>query len=120
MFNIWSNGSVKELVDTFKGKDIIPEITTIENLKDTLNILLDKLLAERGDKLVIFVDELDRCNPLYAIKLLERIKNFLDIENIIFVILVWILGMSIIGIIINIFMIYLKGFIKVKMLVKIV
>ena len=85
MFNIWSNGSVKELVDTFKGKDIIPEITTMENLKDTLNILLDKLLAERGDKLVIFVDELDRCNPLYAIKLLERIKHFFDHENIIFV-----------------------------------
>ena len=33
------------------------------------------------------------------------------IENIIFVLLVWILGMSIIGIIFNIFAIYLKGFI---------
>lgn len=83
--NIWSNGSVKELVSTFKGKDIIPEITTMENLKETLNILLDKLLVERGDKLVVFVDELDRCNPIYTIKLLERIKHFFDHENIIFV-----------------------------------
>lgn len=83
--NIWTNGSVKELVSTFKGKDIIPEITTMENLKETLNILLDKLLVERGDKLVIFVDELDRCNPIYTIKLLERIKHFFDHENIIFV-----------------------------------
>ena len=83
--NVFSNGSVKELVETFKGKDIIPEITTIENLKETLNLLLDKLLAERGDKLVIFVDELDRCNPVYAIKILERIKHFFDHENIIFV-----------------------------------
>lgn len=33
------------------------------------------------------------------------------IENIIFVLLMWILGMSIIGIIFNIFAIYLKGFI---------
>ena len=41
---------------------------------------------------------------------IEAFKNAF-IENIIFVILVWILGMSIIGIIINIFMIYLKGFI---------
>ena len=85
VFNIWSNGSIKELVDTFKGKDIIPEITTMENLKDTLNILLDKLLVEHGDKLVVFVDELDRCNPIYAIKLLERIKHFFDHENIIFI-----------------------------------
>ena len=68
--NKWSNGSVKELVTTLKGKDTIPEITTMENLKETLNILLDKLLIERGDKLVVFVDELDRCNPIYAIKLL--------------------------------------------------
>lgn len=85
MANIWSNGSIKELVSTFKGKNIIPEITTMENLKETLNILLDKLLEERGNKLVVFVDELDRCNPVYAIKLLERIKYFFDHENIIFV-----------------------------------
>lgn len=85
MANIWSNGSVKELVSTFKRKDIIPEITTMENLKETLNLLLDKLLVERGDKLVIFVDELDRCNPIYSIKLLERIKHLFDHENIIFV-----------------------------------
>ena len=85
MFNILSNGSLKEVISTFKGKDIIPEITTMENLKETLNLLLDKLLQEHGDKLVIFVDELDRCNPVYAIKLLERIKHFFDHENIIFV-----------------------------------
>lgn len=83
--NIWSNGSIKELVSTFKGQDIVPEITTMENLKETLNILLDKLLAERGDRLVVFVDELDRCNPVYAIKLLERIKHFFNHEDIIFV-----------------------------------
>ena len=41
---------------------------------------------------------------------IEAFKNAF-IENIIFVILIWILGMSIIGIIINIFIIYLKGFI---------
>ena len=85
MANIWSNGSIKELVSSFKGKDIVPEITTMENLKDTLNMLLNKLLVENGDKLVVFVDELDRCNPIYAVKLLERIKHFFDHENIIFV-----------------------------------
>lgn len=37
-------------------------------------------------------------------------KNVI-IENLIFVLLIWILGMSIIGIIFNIFLIYLKGFI---------
>ena len=45
-----------------------------------------------------------------------EINNFLIfknslIENIIFIIIVWILGMSIIGILINIFVVYLRGFI---------
>lgn len=35
--------------------------------------------------LVYFVDELDRCNPTYAVKVLERIKHLFDIPQIIFV-----------------------------------
>ena len=35
--------------------------------------------------IVIFIDELDRCRPDYAISLLERIKHLFDIEGIIFV-----------------------------------
>ncbi|PZE12269.1 P-loop ATPase [Pseudomonas sp. 57B-090624] len=36
--------------------------------------------------LYIFIDELDRCRPTYAIELLERIKHFFDIENCKFII----------------------------------
>lgn len=35
--------------------------------------------------LIIFVDELDRCRPDYAVQMLERIKHFFEVENIIFV-----------------------------------
>lgn len=39
-----------------------------------------------GEKqLIIFVDELDRCRPDYAVQMLERIKHFFSIDNIIFV-----------------------------------
>lgn len=34
---------------------------------------------------VIFIDELDRCRPLYAIEFLERIKHVFGIEKLIFV-----------------------------------
>ena len=37
-------------------------------------------------KLVIFVDDLDRCTPERALEILESIKTFFDIEGIIFVI----------------------------------
>ncbi|SDR35671.1 P-loop NTPase fold protein [Pseudovibrio sp. Tun.PSC04-5.I4] len=33
----------------------------------------------------VFIDELDRCRPTYAIELLERIKHLFDIEGLIFV-----------------------------------
>ena len=32
-------------------------------------------------QLIIFVDELDRCRPDYAVQMLERIKHFFEIEN---------------------------------------
>lgn len=40
----------------------------------------------KGQKpLFIFVDELDRCRPTYAISVLERIKHLFDVPNVIFV-----------------------------------
>lgn len=38
-----------------------------------------------GKPIIFIVDELDRCNPHYAVKVLERIKHLFDIPNIIFV-----------------------------------
>ncbi|WBF68275.1 KAP family NTPase [Desulfovibrio subterraneus] len=44
------------------------------------------LVTDGGKKpLYFFIDELDRCEPEYAIKLLESVKHFFDVENIIFV-----------------------------------
>lgn len=37
-------------------------------------------------RIVIFIDDLDRVNPRYAIELLESLKNFMDVDNCIFVI----------------------------------
>lgn len=34
---------------------------------------------------VFFVDELDRCNPKFAVLVLERIKHLFDIPNVVFV-----------------------------------
>ena len=36
--------------------------------------------------LFVFVDELDRCRPTYAIELLENIKHLFDIDDVIFII----------------------------------
>lgn len=36
--------------------------------------------------LVVFIDELDRCRPDYAVRMLERVKHFFDVNGIVFVI----------------------------------
>ncbi len=43
------------------------------------------LLSEKGNRLVVFIDELDRCSPTYVIKLLERIKHYFTCDNVTFV-----------------------------------
>jgi predicted KAP-like P-loop ATPase len=37
-------------------------------------------------RLIVFVDELDRCRPDYAVHVLECIKHFFSVDNVIFVI----------------------------------
>lgn len=44
--------------------------------------------AQAQDKpIVIFIDELDRCKPDFAVNLVERVKHFFDVPNIVFVLL---------------------------------
>ncbi|WP_373684133.1 P-loop NTPase fold protein [Acinetobacter sp. YH12063] len=57
------------------------EKQTIHDFKRELAELAGKL-----DKpLVFIIDELDRCRPDFAIRLIERIKHFFDIPKIVFV-----------------------------------
>lgn len=75
----FAEGLSKDVIDSYsKNKLAIVEFK--ENIKKVLGV-------EGGDteKLYIFIDELDRCRPTYAIELLERIKHLLDIEGLVFV-----------------------------------
>ncbi|MGB5887559.1 MAG: P-loop NTPase fold protein [Acinetobacter venetianus] len=55
-----------------------------ESVRDFKNELAQ--LAEKLDKpLVFIIDELDRCRPDFAIRLIERIKHFFDIPKIVFI-----------------------------------
>lgn len=59
------------------------EKDTLEEFKDAMNLLIKEI--NRDKPFVIFVDELDRCRPLYTIKLLEKLKHVFGIDNLIFV-----------------------------------
>lgn len=64
---------------------ITKDVISLQELKSTFKNLLQEIIVEKTNKLVIFIDELDRCNPSFAIKLLERIKHFFDDDRFIFV-----------------------------------
>lgn len=57
-------------------------------LKEKMHEFKSKLTSiqtKLNKKIIIFVDELDRCHPMYTIKTLEIIKHFFGIPNIIFI-----------------------------------
>ncbi len=66
--------TVRKCISTFK-----------ENMKKLLSYI-DKNITSKQLPMFVFIDELDRCRPNYAIELLENIKHIFDIPGIVFVI----------------------------------
>lgn len=54
---------------------------SISEFKNKLQCIQKRL----NKKIIIFIDELDRCEPMYTIKTLEVVKHFFGIPNIVFV-----------------------------------
>tara|TARA_R110002072_G_scaffold303107_2_gene493829 strand:- start:109682 stop:111106 length:1425 start_codon:yes stop_codon:yes gene_type:complete len=85
-----ADGVAKTEITKFLGgiaEDAVAEYektrSDIVNFKELLSKVLEKPTKDKS--LVIFVDELDRCRPKYAIELLERIKHLFDLQGVIFV-----------------------------------
>jgi hypothetical protein len=58
----------------------------INSMKESLRAVISSLIsADSSPPIVIIIDELDRCRPTYAIKLLEEIKHLFDVPGIVFV-----------------------------------
>lgn len=56
------------------------------NFKKQFQGCIDKIVKEkRADRVVVFVDDLDRLNPARAVELLEVLKLFLDCTNCVYV-----------------------------------
>ncbi|MDD5530229.1 MAG: P-loop NTPase fold protein [bacterium] len=60
-------------------------LTEGETIKKLFESAIDELIGEGERKIVIFVDDLDRCLPEYALKILEAIKIYLSVKGCVFV-----------------------------------
>lgn len=71
----------KEQIEKYeKSKQVLLEF------KQTLSRLAECYSSNEEKKpLVIFIDELDRCRPDFAIEVLEKAKHLFNVDNIIFV-----------------------------------
>lgn len=65
--------------------DQYSELEFIEQMDVQVNSFLDYICEVQYEKLVIFIDELDRCKPSFAVELLEIIKHYFNHDKLIFV-----------------------------------
>lgn len=97
--NLWKTCSDIGLKLATKGalslKDFYPEditeeqnqLATAQNYIDLFSKTIESIkTVSEAEKVLIIVDELDRCKPSYAVELLETIKHFYIDDNIIFLI----------------------------------
>lgn len=75
----------KEAMDLL-NESVDKYIEQQQSIKEFRDALQEYVIDVSSDKPIIFIiDELDRCKPDFAVKMLERIKHLFTIENIVFV-----------------------------------
>ena len=84
ILNATTHIDLESLAKKLRNNSDLLKADNIELLKEQFNSTLAKLAPEQG-KLIIFIDELDRCKPTYAVKLLERIKHYFNNPNVSFI-----------------------------------
>lgn len=85
LINLVCDKDISKLINVLKGENALDHIKETKDEAEKVSEFLQSLLPEVGERLIVFVDELDRCKPSYAVKILERIKHYFWDEKITFV-----------------------------------
>lgn len=83
--NHFTGVEIKEYFDACEQKDYLQEIKDDKELFQQINDFFNAVIEERGNRLLFLIDELDRCKPDYAVRLLERIKHYFNNERVTYV-----------------------------------
>ena len=77
---------VDKTLGTPYGQRSMDPATAIRNLKNQFTKCVEETLSNTGkDRVVVFIDDLDRLEPRKAVELLEVLKLFLDCKNCVFI-----------------------------------
>ncbi len=85
VIEIITDRDIKGIAGSLKSDNPIARFEEEKELDVKINQFLSEIINERGNRLIVFIDELDRCKPSFAVQLLEQIKHFLNDERITFV-----------------------------------
>lgn len=77
--------STTAVLESMKSDSVLDDLRKSKSVHSTIVEFLDHLLDERANRLIVIIDELDRCKPDYAVRVLEKIKHYFDNERITFV-----------------------------------
>ena len=78
-------GVTKGLSDVFENEvnEYKKKKKSISDFRQNLSEFIEN--TNEGKPLILIVDELDRCRPNYAVSILEQIKHFFSVPNIVFI-----------------------------------
>lgn len=76
---------INGVIENFSGTDFLARYKEEKELRSKIDELIKTNLPEVADRAIIFIDELDRCRPEFAIKLLEQTKTLFQQDNIVVV-----------------------------------
>lgn len=79
------SGDINAAIENFSGTDFLVRYKEEKELRGIIDELIKNNLPEVANRAVIFIDELDRCRPEFAIKVLEQTKTLFQQENIVVV-----------------------------------
>ena len=83
--DFFTGRNLGEIKEALESNNPISKFKEERDIEEKLKEFFSDVLNERGNRLVVFIDELDRCRPSYAVQLLERIKHYLEDDRITFV-----------------------------------
>lgn len=73
---------IKERLESHKQ-----ELETIQEFRKTLSEIPSKIKGGSSNKLVLIIDELDRCKPSFAVEIIEKVKHLFSVKNVTFVLI---------------------------------
>ena len=85
VLDVFSGKNLKGIIENLKSDNPLSKFKEQKALEEKLKDFFSEALNERGNRLVVFIDEWDRCKPSFTVRLLEQIKHYMHDERITYV-----------------------------------